>query len=363
MDEKELANLLERYKQGMCSEEERRLVESLYLHTYGTHPVPDDPVAKKRVWKNLKAELHPASTHILVKRIAVAASVLMVAAIGVLLMLSSDSQLAYQEMDIPSGGNKAVLKLADGRTLALDSSQQGIVILADELLYTDNTSAGTIQADASGVNYAMNEIQTPRGGTYQVVLGDGTKVWLNAESKLEFPQRFMGGRREVSLVGEAYFEVAHDKKHPFVVITNNQEVVVLGTSFNITAYEGDPSEQTTLINGEVAVETAYRTHYLTPGDQAAVYKDKSVVEKVDTSPFIAWKEGFILFNEKTLEQIMGDISRWYDIDIHFENERSKQLRFGGTVSRYENVSQVLKRLELTEQVKFRIEERRIVVTP
>lgn len=364
MDEDELAELLDRYKQGNSTAAERRWVESLHLHTYAVEPISEDAAAKQRMWQQLQKGLSTdgAKKSRRIKWLTAAASLLLIATIAWLYRPESSHTPIPQSFDIVAGGNKAILKMADGQTVNLDSSQHGVMILSDKLLYTDSTLAGSFHDDRVAGEDLYNEIVTPRGGTYQVVLADGTRVWLNADSKLTFPQRFAKSKREVTLVGEAYFEVAKNKNHPFIVLTAGQEIAVLGTSFNVSAYESQLSEQTTLVEGEIRVATPQRTQQLSPGEQALITSNEIAVSRVDTTPFVAWKSGFIAFNEETLEHIMGEISRWYDVDVHFE-EVDRQLRFGGTVSRYANVSEVLRRLELTGQVHFKISERRIVVTP
>jgi len=363
MDKHELAKLLDRYRRGSCTEAERLLIESLHLHTYAGGTVSEDATAKQRIWHRIRKGLSTDGAK--TRRIrwwVAAASVLLIGSVAWLLRSETKDVSVHQLVDIAAGGNKATLKMADGQTVTLDSSQHGVMILSDKLLYTDSTLAGSFHDDRAIDEDMYNEIVTPRGGTYQVVLADGTRVWLNADSKLKFPQRFAKSKREVTLVGEAYFEVAKNKNHPFVVRTAGQEVVVLGTSFNVAAYEGESSEQTTLVEGKISVATPQYTHQLSPGEQAVITENEVAVGEVDTAPFVAWKSGFIAFNEETLEHIMGDISRWYDVDVHFKGV-DKQLRFGGTVSRYANVSEVLKRLELTGQVHFEIEERGIVIKP
>lgn len=362
MDKDDLEKLLDRYRRGQCTEAERLLIESLHLRAHSSDPVAEDEAAKKRVWKHLREGISPKHAKAFGPWLATAASITLVAAIIWLYSPEPHNQGASQLADIAAGGNKAILKLAGGQTVNLDSSQHGVMILADRLLYTDSTFAGNFRDGYQADKDIFNEIITPRGGTYQVVLSDGTKVWLNADSRLTFPQRFAGPKREVALVGEAYFEVTKSQDRPFVVKTAGQEIAVLGTSFNVAAYADERSEQTTLVEGEVVVTTAQLTRQLIPGDQATVNAGGISVGKVDTSPFVAWKSGVIAFNEETLEHIMRDISRWYDVDIHFEGV-DKQLRFGGTVSRYANVSEVLRRLELTGQIHFKIEERGIVIKP
>jgi len=366
MDEKDLIKLLDRYRRGQCTEAERLLIESLYLRAYpsesATEDAVEDSITKKRVWKHLQGRLSPKVTKTVIPWLAAAASIVLITTITLLYRSETNSADVRPLTDIPAGGNKAILKLAGGQTIHLDSSQHGVMILSDQLLYTDSTVVGSFHGNAETSESTYNEIITPKGGTYQVVLSDGTKVWLNADSRLAFPQRFAGTDRNVVLVGEAYFEVANNSNRPFIVKTAEQEIAVLGTSFNVTAYADEASEQTTLVEGKIRIATTQRTHQLAPGDQAIVNAGAISVGPVDTSPFIAWKSGFIAFNEETLEDIMRDISRWYDVDVHFEGA-DKQLRFGGTVSRYANVSEVLRRLELTGQVHFKIEERGIVIKP
>lgn len=362
MDKNDLEKLLERYRRGECSEEECVLIESLHLQTYSNKPVVIDPAAKKRIWLRMQERLPTQSVGTMVPWLAVAASLVLMVTIALLYRSGGNTLPVGQQVDIPAGGNRATLTLAGGQTVQLDSSRQGVMILADQLLYTDNTVVDGLNGSVATGEDAYNEITTPRGGIYQVVLTDGTKVWLNADSRLRFPQRFAKARREVTLVGEAYFEVTKNPDRPFVVKTAGQEIAVLGTSFNVAAYADEVGEQTTLLEGEVVVSTAQHTQHLSPGHQAVIQEEEIAIAKVDTSPFVAWKSGEIAFNEATLEYIMRSISRWYNVDIHFEGIDT-QLRFGGVVSRYANVSEVLRRLELTGQVHFKIEERGIVVIP
>jgi len=362
MDKNELANLLDRYRRGECTEEECLLIESLYLHTYQNNAARNDDTTKTRVWQYVSRRLQKGGGKVIIPWLAAAASLLLIVAVASLYHPRADPTPVDQLADIPAGGNRATLMLAGGQTVRLDSSQQGVMVLADRLLYTDSTAVERLSANRGTGEDVFNEIATPRGGTYQVVLTDGTKVWLNADSRLRFPQRFADARREVTLIGEAYFEVTKNPRRPFVVKTAGQEIAVLGTSFNVAAYGDEADEQTTLVEGEVVVSAAQGSHHLSPGDQAVVKGEDVSIAKVDTAPFIAWKSGSIAFNERTLENIMRDIGRWYDVDVHFKGV-DKQLRFGGMVSRYANVSEVLRRLELTGQVHFKIEERGIVVKP
>jgi len=360
MDKNDLAKLLDRYRRGECTEDERILVERLHLHAYGDQPRRTGAVAKRRVWRRIRKERSTSEGHAVLPWLA-AAALVFIAAGALLHRPGADVPQARQMADLPAGGNRATLTLAGGEAIPLDSNQHGLVIMADRLLYADSTMIAGVAQERKHRPDLLNEIVTPRGGTYQVVLADGTNVWLNADSKLTFPQRFADTKRKVTLVGEAYFEVTKQNR-PFVVETAGQEITVLGTSFNVAAYGDEADEQTTLVEGEIVISAAERSHRLLPGDQAVVQGNDVSIAKVDTAPFIAWKSGAIAFKEETLEHIMRDIGRWYDVDVHFEGV-DRQQRFGGTVSRYANVSEVLRRLELTGQVHFKIEERGIVVIP
>lgn len=210
-------------------------------------------------------------------------------------------------------------------------------------------------------------IATPRGGTYQVILSDGSKVWLNAASSIKFPASFTGQQqRRVTLVGEAYFEIAKHKSQKFVVNTRNQEVAVLGTHFNINSYLDEGNEKTTLLEGSVRVSSVraeVKDVRLVPGQQATVSAASKIdVEEVDVNEVVAWKEGKFVFVEEDVPSIMNKIARWYDVEIVYEGDvRRKAL--GGSVSRFKNVSEVLEKLSDTKAVQFRIEGRKVIVMP
>jgi len=281
------------------------------------------------------------------------------------------ADIVYHKQDIPPGGNKAVLTLTDGEQVVLNDStvhqlakQTGSSIIKAAggiLIYKANSSAENSGTETGAKIF--NTITTPRGGQYQIILPDGTHVWLNAASSLKFPAAFKGGRRLVELNGEAYFEVAKDKQKPFIVHTDNQEVEVLGTHFNVSSYANETTK-TTLLEGSVKVLAQAHQKVLVPGEQAQTSTDAKVIKvmPVSVEDAIAWKNGYFVFNDEKLESIMQRVSRWYDVECQFEGKQG-ELSFLGVVERSKNISSLLKVLESTGNVHFKIEGRKIIVMP
>lgn len=272
--------------------------------------------------------------------------------------------------DVKPGKNIATMTLGNGQVINLSDTKRGVVIDAAKLSYNDGSNLERLSNGDSLSHLEEIVVATPRGGEYQVVLADGTKVWLNAASSIKFPSSFSGlSQRTVELSGEAYFEVAKIKtKHiPFVVSANGQEVEVLGTHFNINAYTDEGSTKTTLLEGLVRVsrlsksketKTAVVIH---PGEQAQFANGLIRTSKVDVEDVIAWKEGYFQFNHADLDAIMREISRWYDVKIRYEGTIAK-LEFGGAIQKNLTLSQVLKILNKSE-VHFRMEGKEVIVMP
>ncbi|WP_439584982.1 FecR domain-containing protein [Dyadobacter bucti] len=268
--------------------------------------------------------------------------------------------------DLPPGGNKAVLTLGDGSSIVLDNAgngnlaQQGgtdiIKSGSGELVYNSGKTRGSAPV--------FNTIETPKGGQYHVVLSDGTGVWLNAASSLRFPTVFTGTERRVEIKGEVYFEVAHNKQMPFIVKAAETEIAVLGTHFNVMAYSNETVMRTTLLEGSVKVSRDGFSAMLTPGQQARMRVTSGSIEvlkDVDTEKELSWKNGYFQFEDENLESIMRQVSRWYDVEVAYEGNTSSE-RFTGRLPRNSNVSKLLKILSLSG-VKFRIEDKTIIVTP
>lgn len=265
------------------------------------------------------------------------------------------------------GRNTAVLTLADGSKIELDSAGNGIIATqgATNVLLQQGQLAYDAQQNTTEKSVAYNTITTPRGGEFAITLPDGTKVWLNAASSLRFPTVFTGGKRKVELTGEAYLEVAEDKAHPFEVQIRDVNVSVLGTQFNIMGYDDEPTLVTTLVSGSVKVEAAGKSpQMLVPGEHAILNHTSGSlsVEKADIVEETAWKNGQIHFNGANIRQIMRQVSRWYDADIVFKGNVA-DLDFTCTVSRKDKLSKLLALLELTGAVHFTMENGKIIVQP
>lgn len=283
---------------------------------------------------------------------------------------------APNQDDILPGGEKAVLTLADGTEVLLDSvntgvlSQQGNVKITKlnngQLSYQFTNNSG----ESNNGEILYNTIVTPRGGQYQIVLADGTKVWLNAASSLRFPATFVGKAREVELTGEGYFEVAHNQAMPFKVTVNGVEVNVLGTHFNISAYPDDANVKTTLLEGSVRIEKDGAGKTISPGEQARISnKSNSAnpnisVRKVDVGDVVAWTNGRFIFHDDNIQSVMKQLARWYDVSVSFEGDITNE-EFVGVInrSRYENISEILGMLEKTRTVSFVVNRRHVTVMP
>jgi transmembrane sensor len=268
------------------------------------------------------------------------------------------------------GGNKAVLLLADGTSIILDSSSNGTIASQGTTKVIKLKTGQLVYRPADGKNDVIlcNTLTTPRGGQYQVTLADGTVVWLNSGSSLRYPTVFAGAERRVEITGEAYFEVAKNPNQPFKVKINlasgqGGEVEVVGTHFNVNAYDDEPAVNTTLFEGSVKVNTATGTNFIKPGQQLQYNKLKQIKieNNADMEQVIAWKEGRFQFDNADINQVMRQLSRWYDIEVEFKGNITKH--FGGTISRNVNILKVLQLLEATGEIHFKVNDKKIFILP
>lgn len=268
------------------------------------------------------------------------------------------------QTDVAPGGDKAVLTLADGSQIVLDSVVNGTLAKQGntKIIKMDGGKL-SYQANATSGQVLYNAIATPRGGEYQLVLGDGSKVWLNAASSLRFPTAFTGKERIVELTGEAYFEVAKDKQKPFKVKVGDMQVAVLGTHFNIMAYDEEAAIKTTLLEGSVQVSRGAENNLLQPGQQAQLSKKGNirVVNNADVAEAVAWKNGLTSFKNADVKSIMRQVARWYNVEVKYEGNIPERI-FTGEIARNANLSAILKVLQLSG-IHFKLEGRTIVVMP
>ncbi|MDN3586721.1 FecR family protein [Pedobacter aquatilis] len=378
---KDLEKIVERYLSGKANADEIQFIEEYYNFLGKTdessdiNPAEDIKNLEQLNFEAIKEKIaHNKKTRIspLYKYISAAAALVLIFTgiyyfqINKTSKLLATTQAQRKHLDILPGKNKAILTLADGSKVVLDentssdiSDQDGIRISKEkdgQLVYTIVNNSLLNQHK----NIAYNTISTPRGGQYQVILPDGSRVWLNAASSLKYPEAFTGKQRLVVLTGEAYFEVAKNKSMPFHVVSQNQNVEVLGTHFNINSYLDDNTVKTTLLEGSVKVSNLKFSKTLKPGEQAisGIGGEASIkiAADVDTDDETAWKNGLFQFNDSQLKVILSQLERWYDIKIDYSDVPAK--RFNGMVPRKSKLSEVLKMLEKTGNIKFQLEEGR-----
>jgi transmembrane sensor len=377
MTPEDFVRLREKCSAGSCSPEElRSLMDHGSKFQLLDLPWTEDMGDQQEIKRELLSALHSKMklrTKFTSKYIQVAACLLL-ASVTVLFLyprfktpdgVSKKPQRNIARVIVQPGSNKATLTLSDGSNIDLDDSKAGTLCKQGKVT-VGKRADGSLVYQSSGTQSAValyNTITTPKGGQYQIVLSDGTKVWLNAASSLKYPATFSGSERKVELIGEAYFEVAKNKNMPFKVSLNNMDIEVLGTHFNVNAYADEPEVTTTLLEGAVKLSNAGRHSMLKPGQQARMGRQNNFdIQAVNTDEAVAWKNGYFIFDNENIQQIMRKISRWYDVDVDYAGNVDEG-DFGGTASRFNSISGILKSLELTGTVHFKVQGRRITVMP
>ncbi len=384
--------IVEKYHSGNASREELEFLDA-YYQVFGLSDGYTDALSeedrlllkdelKNSIKKNIAASqqgrIKSDKRNVIRWTISAAAAIIICLGVGLYYFpeegISNPIVKRVTENEIIPGGNKAVLTLANGEKISLTDADNGtlaeqagikVVKTTDgQLVYeVRHLEGGRTERSLPAVEMTYNTIETPKGGRYQVRLPDGSNVWLNAASKLTFPSSFISHKsRMVELSGEAYFEIAKDKEHPFIVKTYNQVVEVFGTQFNINSYVDEPDVKTTLLEGSIKVsENKGIDKILKPGQQSTITSSGLKVENIDIDLAVAWKNNQFVFESDDIQYIMRMIARWYNVEVEYVGAIPKN-KFGGAVSRFENVSEVLKSLESTGRVKFKIEGRRILVS-
>jgi transmembrane sensor len=385
MQESNIEDLLAKYNAGIISPEEMVILESWYLKWE-----PKQQQVSHEELLSIKDEVWQAVTprrEFWLKRSKLTG---IAASFFLLVFLSASAYLLWSRYslnkqtvadpthtfarakgpDFKPGSSKATLTLENGRQILLKEAANGRIAQQGNIEVNKAADGKIIYGPLTGniihssSTSAFNTMSTPRGGEYQLTLTDGTKVWLNAASSITFPIAFSKTERRVVVNGEAYFEVAHDASKPFIVSSGNQEITVLGTHFNVKAYDDDAGISTTLLVGSISIKNikSGEKHLLVPGQQAKLFKDKDQIniKTVNTEDAISWKNGYFLFDNQEIKSIMKIMSRWYDVDIEYRNS-NKHERFGGTFSRSSNMSEILNNLERIGNVHFKIEAKKVIV--
>lgn len=397
MKKRQFIEILRRYHAGVATPEERKFIES-YYDLFETEPgleawlnegeatdVKEQTL--NRIWEKIQDQDQDKVKGKVIKlypKVArIAAVIVIVLASGLAFYwiketvqqknpLVAENKREPNKDKILPGSNQAVLTLANGKQVTLDSirngavSQQGnmqVIKLNSGLLSYQQQNIHGNSGENTQPAIQYNTISIPRGGQYQVILSDGSKVWLNAASSLRFPVAFSGNTRTVEVSGEAYFEIAPDVKQPFMVESGNTKVEVLGTHFNINAYPDRKNIRTTLEQGSVRVVEGDESIVLKPGEQASTNQQTGnlQVQTVNLAAALAWKNGLFYFENTNIKEIMNEISRWYNVDVVYETNDLSNKNFNGIISRYSNVDAVLKRFSLTGTVHFKVDGRTIVV--
>lgn len=384
-----ISDLFARYKNNSCTAEEiEELLEyfkadrnelqfkELIGHQLAEQVGQQDDleIATEEVYGNLKIHLQqdetPVRKSFAYRWLAAASVIALLGFTGYLITQNSHPQLVTRvikpQNTIISGSNKAILTLSNGKQIVLTGAANGVLASQGKTKIVKKAN-GEISYDAQNATdgsdaVAYNTIAVPRGGQYQVVLPDGTSVMLNAASSLTYPITFTGKTRNVELKGEAYFEVEKNKEMPFVVKANGVDVRVLGTHFDISAYEDDASVATTLLEGSVRLSKGNNTVMLTPGQQGVALNNQTdiAVKTADVDQVIAWTTGDFIFNDLNIKEVMKIVGRWYDIDVAYQgNVQGK--RFGGKTSRYKNITELLDYMKITGNINYKIDGRRVTL--
>jgi transmembrane sensor len=385
MDEQQLRNLLDKYLTGTLGEEERdhlskllqrpeylSLLERIMYEEFEHRRFEGE--GHDRVLSLIQENIHNAIHHnrktsvLQIRRWVAAAAAVIGISIGMYLVLKPkpevSTETAIQEkQDILPGGNKAVLTLDNGSTIILDSAHNGLVAQQNgsNIIKTDSGKLTYSKTENNLIEIRYNTLTTPRGGKFQITLADGTKVWLNAASSIKYPTAFTGRERRVVITGEAYFEVVHNAKQPFIVSVNNIEVTDIGTHFNINAYENENQVSTTLFEGSISLKSGKYATLLKPGEQAELGSDGriNILKQEQLDQVIAWKNGYFNFRNADMPTVMRQLERWYDIDVHYEGQIPER-RFQGELPRNMTLQEVLQVLREVK-INYKINGKMLII--
>jgi transmembrane sensor len=381
MQKQEIQELSEKITAGTASAEEIKLYNRLcnYFdsteeewdeHLFGNKKEIEQQI-KKGIWKQVGLE-KPVYKMRWFKWVA-AASVMLMVYSGYLLVTKNVAKTTFDAVkspvkkelpdDIAPGQTGAILTLASGEKIILDSAENGSLAEQGNVAVVKKDGELIYKTEGKNIEAVYNTITTPKGRQFNLVLADGSKAWLNSASSITFPTAFVGAERKIIITGEAYFEVAHNASMPFIVESGKNVVRVLGTHFNINAYDNEKVVSVTLLQGSVDVSRGNVSKIIKPGQQAQINSEEKInlVRDVDLNHVVAWKNGRISFQGADLGTVMRQMSRWYDVDIEY-NSKVNDL-FYADMARSTMLSDVLKALELTTDVRFKIEGRKVIVVP
>lgn len=361
MEQKNIAEILLKYELGISSAEENKLIESWY-NAQQAEPWKLDTAEqeehKNNIFLDIQQHIAPKPTlrkplYRKLAWISAAAAILIFSLVFLFNQTNQNQPDALAAIDqFKPGQEKAILKLDNGSSFDLNGGKSGVKIVNGTAVYLDGSPISE-----SDLQSRELIVEVPKGGHYQVNLPDGSKVWLNAASTLKYPIQFAAGKREVSLTGEAYFEVSKNPHKPFIVKSRNQEVEVLGTIFNINSYSNRQFVETTLLEGSVNVNQ----QRLVPGQRSLISNASIQILPANIEAAIAWKKGYFFFDNEPLANILATLSRWYNVEFDYESPSVKQLTFWGSIDKNQSLSKTLTFLESTDLLKFDYNDGKIIV--
>lgn len=363
MNRETIYSLIQKHQQRIATDAEKQALANWYSSVSSQDsefPEEEDDVHEEILMRLLNEIDFQKKRSVNYKGWAVAASLLIMLTAGTILFFNkyktAQNQTIAQEHPIRPGGNKAILVLANGSKVLLTDVATGRIAQQSGSQITKTADGKLVySANPNAVKNTLpqyNTMQTPKGGQYQLLLSDGTRVWLNAESSIKYPVSFDSfNERRVELTGEAYFEVAHNKALPFRVVSNKQVIEVLGTHFNVNAYPDEQNTTTTLLEGAVKIIAGDKNATLKPGQEADLTTTFKI-STVDPREAIDWKNGNFRFNEEPLESVMRQIARWYDVKIVYEDESVKKETIVAVTTRFANLSALLKIMEQITNDRF-----------
>jgi ferric-dicitrate binding protein FerR (iron transport regulator) len=383
ISKEEFVNLYNKFLNNECSDAEKKLLDEYRDEMKLRDNIWEDESDKEEeiydlIWhrlsENLESEQSGRYLYSKTFWASAAAAILIICSASLFFMKTSKKpgetlppETVARQVITP-GGNKAYLTMANGARIALNDTKNGDLEAQSGIKITKSSNGILVyQVQKTKTNQTdtatkFNTIETPRGGQYQVVLDDGTKVWLNAMSSLRFPVTFNGKQRKVELSGEGYFEVAKDKSKPFLVVSNGSIVRVLGTHFNVNAYRDNAEMTATLLEGSVEMIRNKSNALLVPGQQGKIEanNDQISVSNADLEEVMGWKNGLFIFHKENIVDVMRKVSRWYDVDVEYSGNVKNKV-FGGSISRYKDITELLDNLALTQAIHYKIEGRRVTI--
>ena len=323
---------------------------------------------EERGWRQLQQTARSGRSVRKIKWFPYAAAIVLILSVGGVFYFSGDKEqteilpIAKNEVQVP--GSRAVLILPDGRKVDLENEVlRSDLAQSDSLLLVSARSLKYRDIDSPDTTEIFHTLEIPRGGEYLLTLSDGTMIYLNSESTLSFPVKFQGKERKVYLTGEAYFKVAKNTEHPFVVTAGELEVLVTGTTFGVRAYKDEKDIQTTLESGQVTVRVECKSVKLVPNKQVLFNKSTMGLEvrDVDVDLYLAWADGRLVYDNCPLEKILTDLGRWYNIDVFYSRDELRSYQFSLNMKKHEEFTQVLELIGKTGEVQFEIKDNTVIV--